>query len=358
MASCKHSEESVLQGPLGGVSLKAYAIHNVRERDLPPLPDEIERENVPEDRRPPERRGPFAIPLKISPPRRLASLPTKTPEPVLPTLKSSPILRPKMRLDTGWDARPHPIRLHSSDDVSSTSWHSASQFHRSIRSTAARDDLLLVAPRAYCALPAPDPPPRRPPGSRLLDAVRIPKVASVVRAAQKKAATPRVVAPLDPNLERIVTPPFMRSDAGPLHGVTVTVHRHCVVSEPMPYHTPGSSSSSLLPCARAEEPFPTPVPVDVAGDLPALPCAGDEPSILGEGEAPWDEQSTSRNDRDEDEDAHASLTSGTLRVYISPPTPASTIASFPAIVHVGRPPSGAKRRKHYRVHHAPRPGLM
>ncbi|KAJ7082279.1 hypothetical protein B0H15DRAFT_803366 [Mycena belliarum] len=190
-AAVRKGDVSVLQGPQGGVSLKAYAIHNVRERDLPPLPDEIEREN--------------------------ASLPTKTPEPVLPTLKSSPILRPKMRLDTGWDARPHPIRLHSSDNVSSTSWHSASQFHRSIRSTAARDDLLLVAPRAYCALPAPDPPPRRPPGSRLLDAVRIPKVASVVRAAQKKAATPRVVAPLDPNLERIVTPPFMRSDAGPLH---------------------------------------------------------------------------------------------------------------------------------------------
>ncbi|KAJ7468017.1 hypothetical protein FB451DRAFT_1257790 [Mycena latifolia] len=330
---------------------------NGQERDLPPLPDEAIRKNEgtqPDYRRPPAQGAPsFAIPLKISSPRPLApSLAKLSAHELLLTHKSDmPLLRPKLRLETDWDSQRYPVSLHSADvslhsadDVSNASCHSASQSLSSIHSTTSQDNL-LPAHLPHHASPLHDvytTPQRSPTRSacRFLNAVRLPKMAAVVCAAHKKAATSRAV---DPHLDRIVAKPFMRSDAGPLHGVTVTVHRQCLVSEPMllPLPLPPNAmcaSSSSLSLVAAEKPLPTP---------PAIPGASDDQ---------WDGQSEADADVDADsiESPSAFVSASTC-----PPTPAPTSKSSalpvpgPAFVHMGRPPSGAKRRKHYRVHRAP-----
>ncbi|KAJ7689409.1 hypothetical protein B0H17DRAFT_636949 [Mycena rosella] len=349
-----------------GEPLKAYTILDARERDLPPLPDEAGRKyettQLDSPRHPAEgatyaNSNSFALPFKISSPRPLAPLAKpSTHELVFPTHKSdTPLLRPKLRLQTGWDSLQRPVRLHSADDVSTASWRSASP--QSFRSATSQDALFFPSSspanpshlhhasgssiqHAKSKLSRPPTTQERATPCRFLGAVRLPKMAAVVRAAHTKATTSRAI---DDRANDILAKPFIRSDAGPLHGVTVTVHRQRLVSEPMPMLAPSASSLlSLSPAAitpalsaRAmkEKPLPTRTQDLITRDLPAIPVANDDHP-----------------------EAADPIRSASVPASPSPsPPPSPTPAPPPTIVHMGRPPSGAKRRKHYKVHRVPVP---
>ncbi|KAJ6472642.1 hypothetical protein DFH09DRAFT_1219515 [Mycena vulgaris] len=350
----KQLEECVLRGPgqmpdstrdeNRGGTLRSCSLLEARERDLPPLPDEDDRETeiAPPTRRP--AADSFPIPLKISSPRPLAPSVAKpsTHELVFPTYKSDTLLRPKLRLETGWDSVRH-LQLHSAGDLSNGSWQSSSQ--KSFRSATSQEKLLCSSPEdlAYHASSAiqganasrsktPPTGQERSTHCRFLGAVRLPKVASVVRTAQKKA-TPRAINQTN---NPVMSKPFMRSDGGPLHGITVTVHRQRLVSEPMPVFTSSSSSSllSAAPSSAMDKPLPAP-DLDRTRDLPAIPV-----------ELPNDDQPEALNPIVPI--PHTPVPPGASN-------PTSTSALPPTFVHVGRQPSGAKRRKHYKVHRVPVP---
>lgn len=267
-------------------------------------------------------------PVKISLPSLTPSLakPSKH-DLIFPTYHpDTPLQRPQLRLETGWGSLRFPVRLHSADEVSTASFKSSSQ--QSLPSTTSQDKLLsssedLSFHQTSSIQDAHTSRNKKSSNCRFLGAMRLPKMPAVVRTAQTKALTSRSI---NHGNNTMISKPFMRSDGNPLHGITVTVHRQQLVSEPMP----SLSTTSLLSTGAAstlflDKPLPTPVQ-DAVRDLPAIPV-------------PSDDQPNSADPITDD--PNASVTDSN----ILPPTN----------VHAAHQPSGVKRRKHYKVHRVPVP---
>ncbi|KAJ7170260.1 hypothetical protein C8R43DRAFT_91022 [Mycena crocata] len=348
---CKKTEEDFLRGSdhihgtnccerFGNSSI-SYGTNDVRERDLPPLPDEAEctTEKFPLNNCPPPSHddsssNPFANPLKNSPSALTPSLvkPSKH-RLMIPAQKSnSSLTRPKLRLDTGWDSAAVPIHLQSADDGSNASCRSFSGKDSPFASS--EENLMSFAPKDHQASSIQSKPQTiQPPSAncRFLGGVRLPRLpAFVLTAAHNKATTTRAINHSHNNI--VSKPkPFIGSDPeNPLRGIIVTVHQQRLVSEPLAFASP--NLKSLHPAASAlsismEKPLPTPVQDLSARDLPAIP-------------APCDDQPKS---------------SDTVSVPLSGGVINASGANSPTHAYMGRQPPGAKRRKHYRIHRVPVP---
>jgi hypothetical protein len=162
-------------------------------------------------------------------------------------------------------------------------------------------------------------------------AVRLPKLPAIVRTAQNKAVTTRAV---NNNVNNIISKPFIRSDPdNPLRGITITVHRQQVVSEPTPEFS-SPSTTSLLSSVSAlsldlDKPLPTPAQ-DLTRDLPAIPAPDD--------------------DHLEDEDPRAVVSVDVPPASESEAKSLISSVTTPATLHV---PHQRKRRKRYTTHPVP-----
>ncbi|KAJ7108667.1 hypothetical protein C8R44DRAFT_884714 [Mycena epipterygia] len=346
MSPCEKSEEDVPRGlgPIqnatlgerncGSPLIEPFSLLEARERDLPPLPDEDGCNNEisqPNDCRPPSRGATHSnsssIPIKIPLPSLTPSLsrPTKH-DLIFPTYHpNTPLQRPQLRLETGWGSLRFPVHIHSADDVSTASFKSSSQ--QSLRSTTSQDKLLsssedLPFHQTSSIQDAYTSRNKKSSNCRFLGAMRLPKIPSV-RTAHTKALTTRSI---DHANNTMISKPFMRSDGNPLHGITVTVHRQQLVSEPMPAFSSLSTTSLGASTLSLDKPLPNPGIRDAVRDLPAIP-------------APSDDQPKSADPIADDPNTSV---------------PDSNSLS-PAVVHVARRPSGAKRRKHYKIHRVPVP---
>ncbi|KAJ7031959.1 hypothetical protein C8F04DRAFT_1185413 [Mycena alexandri] len=248
---------------ISGAPSKVDYMLDGQERDLPPLPDDPE--GISNNR---HTATPSSLPIALKKPRSELYPPSPvTPSThaiVFPARSSS--LRPKLLVETGSGSLRLPGHLHSIDGVSTASAKFSSW-------KASRSDTTLPNELSY---PSPDDEelsepyrhisPFRPAVSkspskksslancRFLNAVRLPKLPDIVLT---KAVTTRAVG--QKNNSDIIARPFMRSDGNPLHGITVTVHRQQLVSEPEFW----SSSTTSLPTSGSvlslDKPLPTPV---------------------------------------------------------------------------------------------------
>ncbi|KAJ6470572.1 hypothetical protein C8R47DRAFT_1222478 [Mycena vitilis] len=260
-----------------------HSIFEAQERDLPPLPDEDEHANHEMTQRD-RRLGPldvphahfFAVPLKPSSPLLPHSFaPPSTHDLVFPTYRPrTSSLRPKLRLETGWDSSKQP----STWAASHTSVSTASQ-KSGLATDASRQAIQADLPYHHASsipdVKAPRTVKPAPVSCRLLSAVRLPKLPAIARTAQTKRAISHSSV-----VNSIVAKPFMRSDPmNPLHGITVTVHRQHLVSEPMPgFRSPSTASlqsESTVSALALDKPLPTLVQ-DLTRDLPALPASSDD----------------------------------------------------------------------------------
>ncbi|KAJ7666019.1 hypothetical protein DFH06DRAFT_1185658 [Mycena polygramma] len=265
-----------------------HSIFEAQERDLPPLPDEDEHANHEMTQLNIRRVGPqdvshahsFAVPLKPSSPLLPHSLATpSTHDLVFPTYRPrTSSLRPRLRLETGWDSSKQPSTWAASHTSVSFASHKSSPTADASRQHKypSHEDL---AYRDTSSIPdAKDPGTVKPApvNCRFLSAVRLPKLPAIARTAQTKRAVSQSSV-----VNSIVAKPFMRSDpTNPLHGITVTVHRQHLVSEPMPgFRSPSTASlqsESTVSALALDKPLPTPVQ-DLTRDLPALPASSDDP---------------------------------------------------------------------------------
>ncbi|KAJ7185764.1 hypothetical protein C8R46DRAFT_1061656 [Mycena filopes] len=257
---------------------KVYGILNVEERDLPPLPDDAEEFLL--GRRPSEDAC-FIVPQKKSGSELFTPSPLARPSShnvVFPTRSSS--LRPKLLPET--DSAPlwiPPTGDHSGTGVSPTP-HTSSSRSGSCHASSLRNELEFpsTGDKEHRHTPSrfPDVRSRAPstkgssPRCRLPSAVRLPKLPSIIRTA----VTTRSVSEANSS---IISRPFMRCDGNPLHGITVTVHRQQLISEPeswSPSPTPLPTSISVL---SLNKPLPTPAE-DLIQDMdPASPHIDDLP---------------------------------------------------------------------------------
>ncbi|KAJ7717642.1 hypothetical protein DFH07DRAFT_340932 [Mycena maculata] len=320
-------------------SLKSCSLPPSQERDLPPLPNDLDFEDEvsqPNNRRPPFAQGTYSnsstVSFKIPPPSLIPPLGTPSRHDlVFPAYKSSPALpRPKLRLETGWDST-QLVHPHSAVDASSTS----SFRQRSRAASATSQDCLLFPSPEDLAYHHPSSiqdlrntkaptSPRSSANCRLLGAVRLQKIPSIVRAAHKKTITTRGISDYNAT---IILKPFIRSDGNPNQGITVTVQRQRLVSEPMPtFSCPSSISllsvaASTLSVSSADKPLPTPAE-SYTKELPTIPPSDDD---------------------------HHKPTVPIAGTRNAPDSNSESIIP-PATIHKERQPVGAKRRKHYRVH--------
>ncbi|KAJ6558009.1 hypothetical protein B0H19DRAFT_125664 [Mycena capillaripes] len=241
MNPCQKSEEDPGLGRIHAISRgerceKSYGLTEARERDLPPLPDDVESAHDTTQASVQDVSYPkaFAVTLKSSTPLFTPSLATPSKHDLVfrtyrPRTSS---LRPKLRLETDWDS-------HSADDVSIASRSSESiapqKFSSLYTSAVSQHKLLYPAPyhedlpcHPVSSIPDVSPAPSTKSPSANCSFLRLPKLPAIVRTAQTRRA-------VNPNsaVNSIVAKPFMRSDPeNPLQGITITVQQQRIVSEP------------------------------------------------------------------------------------------------------------------------------
>ncbi|KAJ7778133.1 hypothetical protein B0H16DRAFT_878943 [Mycena metata] len=242
---------------------KVGSMLDALERDLPPLPDDSE--GISNSHLAPTT---GSLPIALKKPRSELYPPSPvTPSThaiVFPARSSS--LRPKLQVETSSDSLRLPSHLYSIDGDSTASAKFSSW--KSSRSTTtlsnelsypSPDDEEFSEPYRHISPFRPDvskSPSKKSSlaNCRLLNAVRLPKLPDIVLT---KAVTTRTIG--QKNKNDIIARPFMRSDGNPLHGITVTVHRQQLVSEPEFW----SSSTTSLPTSASvlslDKPLPTPV---------------------------------------------------------------------------------------------------
>ncbi|KAJ7760800.1 hypothetical protein B0H14DRAFT_2973453 [Mycena olivaceomarginata] len=306
----KSEEDRGFEGVHDDQSEKAYSI---LERELPPLPDE----DVPQTNA--SNRPFLTSTLKPSPSALLFPPSLATPSkhdlvfPIASWRPRSSSLRPKLHLDTGWDAPPRPMYLqeiHSAGDVTSRTFISTPPSSRkdSISTTSASSLLPHYSDSgpALAHHPSTSSFPRVTVTEASSSAPRNTNAKSLSSCRFLSAVFPKLAAPklstlvqtkraVDENsIHSIRAKPFIHSDPrNPLHGITVTVSRQRLVSEPMimplpdlmsqepmpGIFYPSRSATSLLsiPSASAssmslvdlnlDKPLPTPTPIVDREDL-------------------------------------------------------------------------------------------
>ncbi|KAF8186866.1 hypothetical protein K438DRAFT_1835159 [Mycena galopus ATCC 62051] len=259
---------------------KPSSIFEARERDLPPLPDN----EVFQAGASPLPKCAFKSSAPVS-----ALFPSSLATPV------SSLVRPKLHLDTKWDAPPRPAflqEIHSAGDV--TGW-SASHTSLSTPSSSRQGSISTCTSSQEKLLPYSSSPYREPSSSASRNNdVKSCRFRSAVGLLPKLPAsklstlvqTKRAVNASSSTIDSIRASPFIDSDPrNPLRGITVTVSRQRLVSEPMImplpelfWKKPTSSARTLLSVASAsastmslvdlnlDKPLPTPAPPD-AEDL-------------------------------------------------------------------------------------------